>query len=168
MFELQASCIVLEIANVRAIIHRKQDDDDTDREEISDNDSEDRGESTMSFDIKENDLDNQLEVIHPDQAHHDMIIPTRNVPLKKHGTVPILSLPTFHFQICDIQPEPWHHHCSNATSQLTYYANLTLYPLTRFRFPRLVETIAFLKQRPVQITMFLNTKLLPLRWRNGS
>jgi hypothetical protein len=84
MFELQASCIVLEIANVHAIIHRMQDDDDTDREEISDNDSEDPGESTMSFDIKENDFDNQLEVIHPDQAHHDMIIPTRNVPLKKN------------------------------------------------------------------------------------
>jgi len=39
MFELQPLCIVLEIANVRAIIHMKQDDDDTDREEISDDES---------------------------------------------------------------------------------------------------------------------------------
>jgi len=48
MFELQPSCIVLEIANVRAIIHMKQDDDDTDREEISDDESEVLGESTLS------------------------------------------------------------------------------------------------------------------------
>jgi hypothetical protein len=59
MFELQPSCITLEITNVLAIIHMKQDDDDTDREEISDDDSEDAGESTMSFDIEDNNLDNQ-------------------------------------------------------------------------------------------------------------
>jgi len=48
MFELQPLCIVLEIANVRAIIHMKQDDDDTDREEISNDESEVLGESTLS------------------------------------------------------------------------------------------------------------------------
>ena len=64
MFELQPSCIVLEIANAHAIIHMRQDDDDTDREEISDDDSEDARESTLSSDIEEDDLDNQQEVLH--------------------------------------------------------------------------------------------------------
>jgi len=44
----------------------KQDDDHTDREEISDDDSEDAGESTLSSDIKEDDLDTQQEVLHLD------------------------------------------------------------------------------------------------------
>jgi len=65
---------VLEIANVCAIIHMKQDSDDTDREEISDDDSEDTGESTLSSDIEEDDLDNQQEVLHLDQARRDKII----------------------------------------------------------------------------------------------
>ena len=74
MFELQPSCIVLEIANVRAIIHMKQDDDDTDREEISDDESEVLGESTLQSDIEEDVLDNQQEVLHRDQARRDKII----------------------------------------------------------------------------------------------
>jgi len=73
MFELRHSCIVLEIANVRTIIHMKQDDDDTDREKISDEDSEDTGESTLSSDIEEDDLDKQQEVLHLDQVRHDKI-----------------------------------------------------------------------------------------------
>jgi len=54
MFELpiQPSSIVLEIANVQAIILIKQDDNDTDRE-ISENESHDLGESTLSFDIED-------------------------------------------------------------------------------------------------------------------
>jgi hypothetical protein len=83
MFELQPSCIVLEIANVRAIIHMKQDDDDTDREEISDDESEVLGESTLSSDIEEDDLDNQQEVLHLDQARRDKIIRTTRVPQPK-------------------------------------------------------------------------------------
>ena len=47
MFELQPSCIVLDIANVRAIFDMKQDDDDTDRAEISDDDREDSEESAL-------------------------------------------------------------------------------------------------------------------------
>jgi len=82
-FELQPSFIVLEIANVRTIIHMKQDDDDTDREEISDDDSDDAGESTLSSDIEEDDLDNQQEVLHLDQARRDRIIRTTRVPLRK-------------------------------------------------------------------------------------
>ena len=74
MFELQPSCIVLEIANVRTIIRMKQDDDDTDREEISDDESEVLGESILSSDIEEDDLDNQKEVLHLDQVRHNKII----------------------------------------------------------------------------------------------
>jgi len=59
MFELQPSCIALDIANIRAIFQMNHDDDDTDREEISANDSEGTGESTLSADIEEDDLDNQ-------------------------------------------------------------------------------------------------------------
>jgi len=75
MFELptQPSSIVLEIANVRAIILMKQDDNDTDRE-ISKKESEDHGESTLSSDIEEDDLDNQQEVLHQDQACLDKTI----------------------------------------------------------------------------------------------
>ena len=51
MFKLQPLYIVSEIANVRTIIHIKQDDDDTDWEELSDDDSEYAGESTLSSDI---------------------------------------------------------------------------------------------------------------------
>jgi len=84
MFELptQPSSIVLEIANVRATILMKQDDDDTDRE-ISQNESEDPGVSSCSSDIEEDDLDNQLEVQHLDKARCDMTIRTTRVPLPK-------------------------------------------------------------------------------------
>jgi len=84
MFELptQPSSIVLEIANVRAIIRMKQDDNDTDRE-ISENESGDLGESTLSSDIEEDDLDNQQEVLHQDQACCDMTMQTTRVPPPK-------------------------------------------------------------------------------------
>jgi len=84
MFELptQPSSIVLEIANVRAIILMKQDDNDTDRE-ISQNESEGLGESTLSSDIEEDDLDNQQEVLHLDQARRDKTIRTTRVPPAK-------------------------------------------------------------------------------------
>jgi len=82
MFALptQPSSIVLEIANVHTILHMKQDDDDTDRE-ISENESENPGESTLSADIEEDDLDNQQEVLHLDHAHIDETIQTTRVPL---------------------------------------------------------------------------------------
>ena len=84
MFELptQPSRIVLEIANVRAIILMKQDDDDTNRE-ISKNECEDLGESTLLSDIEEDNLDNQQEVLHPDQARRDKTITTTRVPPPK-------------------------------------------------------------------------------------
>jgi hypothetical protein len=52
----------------------KQDDDDTDQEEFSNDDIEHAGESTLSSDIEEDDLDNQQEVLHLDQARRDRII----------------------------------------------------------------------------------------------
>jgi hypothetical protein len=58
MFELQPSCIVLEIADVHAIIHIMHNDDDTNREEISDDHSEHAGESTLSSNIEEDEMDN--------------------------------------------------------------------------------------------------------------
>jgi hypothetical protein len=84
MFEhpTQPLSIVLEIANVRAIILMKQDDNNTDPEIIK-NEREDLGESTLSSDIEEDDLDNQQEVPHRDQARHDKTIRTTLVPPPK-------------------------------------------------------------------------------------
>jgi hypothetical protein len=84
MFEhpTQPSSIVLEIANIRARILMKQDDDDVDQE-ISNDESEDLGDSTMSSDIKEDDLDIRQEVLRLDQAHRDKTIRTTRVPLPK-------------------------------------------------------------------------------------
>jgi hypothetical protein len=59
MFEhpTQPPSIVMEITNVRAIIRKKQDDNDTDRE-ISERASEDPRASTLSSNIEEDNLDN--------------------------------------------------------------------------------------------------------------
>jgi len=84
MFELltQPSSIEFEIADVRTIILMTQDDNDTYRE-ISENESEDLGESTLSSDIEEDNLDNQQEVLHLDQACRDKTIRTTRVPPPK-------------------------------------------------------------------------------------
>jgi hypothetical protein len=87
MFEhqTQPSSIVLEIANVRAIILIKQDDDDIDWE-ISNDESEDLGQSTLSSDIEEDDVDIWQEVLHLDQARHERTIRTTRVtPPKKRS-----------------------------------------------------------------------------------
>ena len=60
----------------------KQDDDDVDRE-ISNDESEDLGESTLSSDIEEDDLDIRQEVLHLDQARRDKTIRTTRVPPPK-------------------------------------------------------------------------------------
>jgi hypothetical protein len=75
MFEhpTQPSSIVLEIANVRAIILMKQDDYDT-NPEISDNESEDPGQSTLSSNIEEDDLAIRQEVLQLDQPRRDKTI----------------------------------------------------------------------------------------------
>jgi len=78
----QPSSIVLDRANLRAIIRMKQDDDNTDRE-ISGNESEHPGESTSTTNIEEDNLNNQEDVLHPDQACRDKTIWTTWVPLPK-------------------------------------------------------------------------------------
>jgi hypothetical protein len=65
--------IVLEIANVRAIILYKKDHDDTDQK-ISNVESEELGESSLSCDIEGNNLDHWQEVLHPDQTRCDKTI----------------------------------------------------------------------------------------------
>jgi len=84
MFELptQLSSIVLEIANVQAVIQMNQDDDDVYRE-ISNDKSDEAGESTLSSDIEEDDLLIWQEVLHLDHAHHDKTIRTKRVPQPK-------------------------------------------------------------------------------------
>jgi hypothetical protein len=74
---------VLEIANVCAIIQTKQDDDDTDLEEINDDPSEHAGWSTWLSDIEEDDLDNKEKILHLAQARRDNITQARRVPHPK-------------------------------------------------------------------------------------
>jgi hypothetical protein len=73
---------MLEIANIWAIIVMKQNDDDTDRE-ISNDEGEDPGQSTLSSNIEEDDLDIRQDVLRLDQARRNMIIRTTRVPRAK-------------------------------------------------------------------------------------
>jgi hypothetical protein len=57
-------------------------DDDTDQD-ISDIESKDTGESTLSSNIKEDDLDHQLEVLLLGQPGRDKSLRTTRVPLPK-------------------------------------------------------------------------------------
>ena len=57
-------------------------DDETDQE-IGDDESEDTGESTLSSDIEEDDLNHQQEVLHLGQARRDKSLRTTRVPLPK-------------------------------------------------------------------------------------
>jgi hypothetical protein len=84
MFEhpTQPSSIVLEIANAQAIMLMKQADYDTDRE-ISNDESDHPGQSTLSADIEEDNLDIRQEVLHLDQARRDQTIRTSRVPPPK-------------------------------------------------------------------------------------
>ena len=78
----QPSSIVLETANVQPIILKKQDDDDINRE-ISNDESEDLGESTVSCNIEEDDFDIRHEVLLLRQARRDQPIRTTRVPPPK-------------------------------------------------------------------------------------
>jgi len=84
MFELptQPLSIVLEIANVYAMSHMEQDDDNTDRE-IIENESEYPSESKVSSDTEEDTLDTLQNVLHLDQAHRDKRIHSTRIPLPK-------------------------------------------------------------------------------------
>jgi len=57
--------------------------DDETNEEISDDDSENTGESTLSSAIKEDDLDHQQEILHLGQVCWDKSFCTMRVPLPK-------------------------------------------------------------------------------------
>jgi len=137
MFELQPSCIVLEIANVRAIIQMNQDDDDGNREEISDDDSKDAGESTLSYDIKEDDLNTQQEVLHLDQARRDKIILTTRVPLpkKRHRADTVIacaSLPKLQHPAGAMAPPLLKRHKSN----INILHESDIVPAQALRFPK--------------------------------
>jgi len=165
MFEhsTQPSSMVLDIANVWAKILVKQDDDDPDQE-ISDDVSEDPVESTLSSDIKQNDLAKQQEVFHQDPAHCAKTFQMTKIPLPKklsHADTVIVhtSLPNQRHPDGVIAPPL----LQRKTQLLTYYVNLTLYPPRRSRFPKLVETRVFFNWSLVEITMFLNITRLLLR-----
>jgi hypothetical protein len=74
----QPSIIVFEIANVRAMILMKQDDNDTNWE-ISKNESDDLGASTLSSDIEEDNLDIQQDVLQLDLGQRGQTIRTTKV-----------------------------------------------------------------------------------------
>ena len=77
----------------------------------------------------------------------------------------ILSLHILCFQVSEIQPGQWHHHCPNAKCKpsTTNYLSLTVHlPPRHCRYPRLVEKRMFHNPTPVRIRMFLNTKWLLL------
>jgi hypothetical protein len=110
MFELpiQSSSIVLEIANVRAIILMKQDVNNSDQE-ISVNGSEDLGESSLSSAMEEDDLDTQQELLHLDQGRRNMTIRTTQVPPPKkqsrtHTVIAHTSLPNLRHPAGAIAP----------------------------------------------------------------
>jgi len=110
MFELptKLSSIVLEIADVRAIILMNQDDDDTDWE-ISNDESEEAGESTLSSDIEEDDLDILQEVLYLDHARRDKTIQTTRVLLPKNRSradtvIARTPLPTLRHPVAAIAP----------------------------------------------------------------
>jgi len=104
-FQLSSITLVLEIANVQKIILMKQDNDDTNWE-ISINQSDVGGESTLSSNIEDDDLGNRLKVLHLAQACCDKTIRTTRVPLPSNGAMLILSLPASLFHIYNIQSGP--------------------------------------------------------------
>jgi len=71
-----------DLADIQAVIMIWQDDDDTDWV-ISNDESEDLGESPLSSHIEEDDLDNRQEVLHQGQARLDETIRPTRVPLPK-------------------------------------------------------------------------------------
>jgi hypothetical protein len=84
MFELPITLLsmVLEFATAWTVLLMKKNDDDTDPE-LSHDTNDDLGSSALSCDIKENNVDNQQQVLHLDQACSDITIRTTRVPLPK-------------------------------------------------------------------------------------
>jgi len=166
MFALptQRSSIVLEIANVCAIILTKEDDDDTDWA-ISENEREVPGESTLSSDIEEDHLGNQQEVLHLDQPCRDKSIRATRVPLPKKRScadtdISYTSLRTLRHPAGALAPPMLK--CQKSTINILHESDVVP-PPRRPHFPRLVESRIFLNQRLAEIPMFLNTKRLLVR-----
>jgi len=140
--------------------------DDKTYQEIGD-DNSDTGESSISSNIEEDDLDCQQVVLHPDQAPGTSHYALQGFHCHRNRAVLILSLDAFCFQIPEINLRQWHHHCSNAKSHpaSTNYPSLTVqHPPGHWCFPTsLVETRIFHNPRPLAIGIFPNTKTLLLR-----
>ena len=83
---------MLDIANDWALIYITQDNDDTDQE-ISIDDSEDPGESTLSSAIEEDNLDNKQKVPHLDQVRHERTLRMTRVrlPNKRHRADTVIA-----------------------------------------------------------------------------
>jgi len=146
----------------------KQDDNDTDPE-IADADSADPGKSTMSPNIQDDDLYNPQELLHLHQAPRDKTKRTTMVLLAKkwrHANIVITGTSLRNLR----------HLAGAIASPLLKCQNSTINILRKSDFepalvlpcPRLPETRMFLSSRPVEITTFLNTKRLLLRYRNSS
>jgi hypothetical protein len=110
MFELPSQhwSIVLEIANVQAVIVTNQDDDDTEREITLE--SEHAGDSTLPCDIEDDDLDIRQEVLHLDQTHSDKIIRTKRVLLpntwsRANTVITLTPLPNLRHPVAAIAPQ---------------------------------------------------------------
>jgi len=69
--------------------------DDVTEQEIDDDHSESTGESTLSFDIEDDDLDHQPEVLHLGQARRDKLLCTARVqlPMKRSRADTLLARP---------------------------------------------------------------------------
>jgi len=152
MFKLQPSCIVLETANVCGIIEMKQDDDDTDRGKISDDNSADPGVSTISCDIKRENLDNPEDVLHRDHERWDKILRTTRVLLLKkwnrvNTVIAHTSLPNVWYPAGAMAPPS----LKRQRQRSTYYTSLTLDLPRRFRFPRLVLAMGLGNTPAVQV-----------------
>jgi len=139
--------------------------DDTDQE-LSDDESENHRESTLSSDIEEDYLDQQKEVLLLAQVCQDKSLRTTRVPLPMNERLADAGIARPPLPNSQNSAGQWHHHCSKAKSQpsSTYYLSLTMHhPPRRCCYACLVETRMFHNPRPVQIRTFPNTKRLLLR-----
>jgi hypothetical protein len=160
MFELptQHSSIVVEIANVHTIIRKKQHHNDADQA-ISEIESEDQGESTLSSNIEESDLDNQQEVLHLDLTRRDNTIPTTRVPLLKKWSsadnlIARISLPTLRHPAGAFAPPL----LKRQNSTINILRESDVVPAQVLPLPKTGGNQIFLNQRPAEITRFHNTK----------
>jgi len=141
-------------------------DDETDQENGED-DSDDTGESTLSSDIEEDDLDHQPVVLHLGQARRDKSLRTTRVPLPKKWSRAdtVIARPTLpisrNLPVAMAPPVLKR----QKSALLNKSSESDRAPSARhWCFPTsLVETRIFHNPRPVVIRTFPNTKRLLLR-----